>query len=257
MASLADRTIAALRTDADSLFALVATLSDEQLEQQSAASDWSVASVLSHLGSQAELGLPGIAAARAGEATPGQEGNQAVWDRWNAMSPRAQADGFVEHLEQYVSAVEDLTPSEREGLKVDTGFLPFPLSLAALLGMRLNEVALHGWDVQYAFDPTATVRAEDAELLAEHFAGELAFLLGFTGKADQIDRPVELDIADSGYGISIGEAVSFGRTPAEPTATFHGSLEAALRLLAGRLREPVEVTGNATLDDLRKVFPGY
>ena len=43
---------------------------------------------------------------------------------------------------------------------------------------------------------------------------------------------------------------------ADPTATFHGSPEAALRLLAGRLKAPympdgVDVTGNVTLDDLR------
>ena len=49
---------------------------------------------------------------------------------------------------------------------------------------------------------------------------------------------------------------------ADPTAAFRGTPEAALRLLAGRLKAPylpdgVEVTGNVTLDDLRRVFPGY
>ena len=46
------------------------------------------------------------------------------------------------------------------------------------------------------------------------------------------------------------------------TATFTGPLEAAVRLLSGRLKpeftaDGVGVTGNVTLDELRKVFPGY
>jgi hypothetical protein len=50
--------------------------------------------------------------------------------------------------------------------------------------------------------------------------------------------------------------------PADPTATFTGPLEAAIRLVGGRLRpantpERVKVTGAVTLDDLRRAFPGY
>ena len=50
--------------------------------------------------------------------------------------------------------------------------------------------------------------------------------------------------------------------PADPTATFAGPLEAAIRLIGGRLRpattpESVKVTGALSLDDLRRVFPGY
>ena len=46
------------------------------------------------------------------------------------------------------------------------------------------------------------------------------------------------------------------------TATFDGPLEAGIRLMAGRLRPEhtpagIEVTGDVTLDELRKVFPGY
>jgi hypothetical protein len=48
----------------------------------------------------------------------------------------------------------------------------------------------------------------------------------------------------------------------DQTATFSGPLAAAIRLLSGRLKPEhtpadVEVNGNVTLDDLRKVFPGY
>ena len=56
--------------------------------------------------------------------------------------------------------------------------------------------------------------------------------------------------------------MSLTATATDATATFAGPLEAALRLLGGRLAPAstpadVDVTGNVTLDDLRRVFPGY
>ena len=33
------------------------------------------------------------------------------------------------------------------------GFLPAPIPLATALGMRLNEAALHGWDVRVGAEP--------------------------------------------------------------------------------------------------------
>jgi hypothetical protein len=51
------------------------------------------------------------------------------------------------------------------------------------------------------------------------------------------------------------------RDPESPSATFHGSAGAFIRLLSGRLKQPygkgVTVEGNVTLDDLHRVFPGY
>lgn len=50
--------------------------------------------------------------------------------------------------------------------------------------------------------------------------------------------------------------------PEGATATFTGQVEAALRLIAGRLGPAhtaagVQVTGNVTLARLREVFPGF
>src|SRR3954447_19668114 len=97
MTTLADRTIAALRTNHDELAVLVPALSDAQLRGASGAAEWSVAQVLSHLGSGAEIGLAVLTATLDGDPLPGQEFNEGVWQRWNALHPRAQADGFVEH----------------------------------------------------------------------------------------------------------------------------------------------------------------
>ena len=262
MTSLADRTIAALRANHDELAALVVTLSADQLVGPSGASEWTVAQVLSHLGSGAEIGLAGYQSAIAGTPSPPPDFNQTVWDRWNALSPQEQADGFIKHNASLVAELEALTTEQRETLKIELGFLPFPLPVASLMGMRLNEAAQHGWDVEVGLDPAATIPATSAALLADHFAGGLNFLLGFTGKADALPQATVVGIGDSGFTLSIGDGVSLAAAGAATTATFTGSVEAAIRLIGGRLTPKytpagVEVTGNVTLDDLRRVFPGF
>lgn len=46
-----------------------------------------------------------------------------------------------------------------------------------------------------------------------------------------------------------------------PSATFNGPPEALVRLISGRLKAPhdtgVTVEGAVTLDELRRVFPGF
>ena len=262
MTTLADRTIAALRTTHDDLAALVDGLTDEQLVAPSGASEWTVAQVLSHLGSGAEIGLATLETALAAGPAAEPGFNESVWDRWNAMSPREQATNFLEHGVRLVAAFEALTAEQRTTAQVDLGFLPEPLPLASLAGMRLNESALHSWDVRVAFDPSAAIPADVAAVLAEHLTGGLGFMVGFIGKADALTGPAVVDIEGSGYGLVVTDKVAVAAEPADPTATFTGPLEAAIRLVGGRLRpantpERVKVTGAVTLDDLRRVFPGY
>jgi uncharacterized protein (TIGR03083 family) len=174
------------------------------------------------------------------------------------LSPADQAAGFVKYDQAYVDAVEALS-AEQPDRDIDLGILPEPVPLLVALGMRLSEVANHAWDVRVGVDPSATVDPDSAELLVELFAGPLAFLLGFSAKADQVDQEVRLAIP--GGGIQITDTVTVIDTIDDPTATFEGRPEAVVRLLTGRLRPEyaagVTVTGNVTLDELRTVFPGY
>ena len=262
MTTLADRTIAALRATHDDLAALVPGLTDEELTGPSGASEWTVAQVLSHLGSGAEIGLATLQTALAAGPAAEPGFNESVWDRWNAMSPREQATNFLDHGGRLVTAFETLTAEQRTTAQVDLGFLPQPLTLASYAGMRLNESAQHSWDVRVAFDPAAAIRADVAAVLAEHLTGGLGFLVGFIGKADALAESAVVDIEGSGYGLVVTDKVAVVTEPADPTATFTGRLEAAIRLVGGRLRptntpESVKVTGAVTLDDLRRVFPGY
>jgi Mycothiol maleylpyruvate isomerase N-terminal domain len=63
--------IAALRTSHERLAKLVVDLDDDGLATQSMCTDWTVARVLSHLGSGAEIGLENLEANVAGREPPG------------------------------------------------------------------------------------------------------------------------------------------------------------------------------------------
>ena len=91
---------------------------------------------------------------------------------------------------------ESLTPEQRETTMVDLGFLPAPVPLATPLAMRLNEQTLHGWDARVGLDPAAVLSDEAADLVVRHYTGSMAFMLGFTGKADKLDEDVRLTVGD-------------------------------------------------------------
>ncbi|MGW5718528.1 maleylpyruvate isomerase family mycothiol-dependent enzyme [Amycolatopsis sp. NPDC003865] len=257
MSQLVDRTITALRTEHDALAGLVRTLTDEQLAAPSGAAEWTVAQALSHLGSGAEIGRAPIA--RAAGETVAAEDNQTIWARWDASAPRAQAEGFLAHNARWLDTVEALTAGQRSALTVDLGFLPEPVPLVTALGMRLNEVANHSWDVRVAFDSQAGVDAGSAEVLVDLLTGPLGFLVGFFAKPAELTQPAS--VAVPGGALVIDDAVTVVDHLESPSATFTGPAEAVIRLLSGRLKAPydqgVTVEGSVTLEDLRRVFPGF
>ena len=262
MSSLAARTVDALRTEHDALAAFATSLTDEQLSGLSGASEWSVAQVLSHLGSGSEIALAGLKAALGQGEVPGDDFNRSVWDRWDAMDPREQRNEFIAHDGELVAALEGLTTDQHSSLEVVVGFMPVPLSVSAFAGMRLNEVAHHSWDARVSTDADAGLLDGSTPVVLEHATGDLAFLLGFLGKADRVGERVVLAIGGTGHMLVIDDGVGAGSSDDEATATFDGPVEAALRLVTGRLGPShtpatVSVTGNVTLDQLREVFPGF
>lgn len=257
MTDLVDRTVAALRAEHDLLVTLLPNLADDQLTLPSGADGWTVAQVLSHLGSAAEILRKPIARA-VGEAVD-DEDNQDVWARWDSSTPVDQVAGFVEHDRRYLETAESLTPEQRAATTVDLGFLPEPVPVQVALAMRLNEVANHSWDARVALDPGAEVTEQSAGVLIELFAGPIGFLLGFSGTVGAVASPVRLAVP--GGGVVVEDSVGVVTSLADPTATLHGPAGSVVRLLSGRLKAPydqaVTVEGNVGLDDLRAVFPGY
>lgn len=252
--------IAVLRAAHGDLAGRVARMSDGDLARTSGARDWTVAQVLSHLGSGAEIAQGTLVDSLGGSS--GDVDTQAIWDRWNAMSPQEQASGFVSIDEQFVATYEGMTDEELDGLRVDLGFLPDPVDAASLLALRLNEVTLHHWDVVVAFEPDTGLRHDAVPELLDR-AG---LLFGMISHADQVQGTptllVKTTSPERSFGVAIGDTASLVDSPVEPDAVLEAPAEAWLRLVAGRLtptRTPSEVaiSGDLSLDDLRRVFPGY
>jgi uncharacterized protein (TIGR03083 family) len=261
MTTLAGRTIAALRTEHDTLAGTVSALNPEQLTGPSGASEWTIADTLSHLGSGAEISLAGFRSSVGAADDPGPDFNQGVWDRWNALGPADQAAGWARSDDTLVTALESVPVTDHDELKLKT-FLPQPVPLATFAALRLSEVIQHGWDVRVGVDPAATLSAGSAELLAEYLSGGLGFLFGFAGKADRAPGPAVVEVSGTPYRVVLDDSIRFTTDAVPATATFTGSLESALRLFYGRLKPAytpagTDVTGAITLDQLRAVFPGF
>lgn len=262
--SSADTVIAALRTGHDDLAGRVSGFGDDDLSRPSGAADWDISQVLSHLGSGAQIGLAALQAALDGEPNPGMDFNRSVWDRWDAMTRRERADGFLQANEALLARYESLDAATRDELRVDLGFLPAPVDLASAARLRLNEFALHSWDVRVVFDEHA-ILAPDATAALLH--GE-PNLIGWLGKADALDGrhhvvQVTTTEPDSVFALRLEERIGVDLdVPERPDGTLALPAEAWLRLVAGRLAPRytpagVVATGAADLDLLRRVFPGY
>jgi uncharacterized protein (TIGR03083 family) len=262
------RWIRALRHSHDVLVAASTGLDDDELGRQSMCSEWSVARVLSHLGSGAEIGLATLETNIAGGDLPGGEAMSAIWERWNALSPREMATGFAESDRRLVEAFERLTAEQLDELQVQLPFLPEPVDMATSVGFRLGEHALHTWDVLAAFDTAATLAPDATELLIDR----LPFMVGLIGRfAPRETRPATaktISVTTSNptrhYQLELGDVAEL--RPAEDGPGPDGELaipaEALLRLTSGRLKPgrpsaDVAPTGSLSIDELKTAFPGY
>jgi uncharacterized protein (TIGR03083 family) len=263
MTERADETIKALRSGHDDLAALVRDFTPDDLARPSGASKWDVSQVLSHLGSGAEISLASLEGAVEGTGGPGGDFNQSVWARWDAMSREERAERFLQSNETLTRRYEDLDAQTRQNLRIDLGFLPAPVDVAAAGGLRLNELAHHTWDVKVAFDPDATLPAEATPLLFD----QSALLIGFLGRAGELGRTatiaVETTSPERSFGLEVEEKVTVVEAPASADATLTAPAEWWLRLTTGRhapehTPAAVTLTGDEiTLDALRRVFPGF
>lgn len=261
------RWIAALRTSHDRLAAFASGLDDDGLVEQSMCTDWTVAQVLGHLGSQAEIGLAALEANLAGREPPGQEANPPIWDRWNAMAPQEAARAFVAADRRVVEAFERFDDDQLATMRIKLAFLPDRVDVAGAVGFRLSEHALHSWDVFAAFDPEATLAPESTELLVDRLPMMVGFVGRFTPRETRPAEATTVSIATSDptrrFVLELGDDLELRPADGEDA---DGELaipaEALLRLAAGRLRPDrrsgdVEPAGALSLADLRSAFPGY
>src|SRR5580693_4509147 len=163
--------IGALRQSHDRLQALVEPLGQDQLEQRSYASEWSIAQVLSHLGSGAEIFGLFLAAGLTGQDPPGRETFGPIWNTWNAKDAQAQAADGLRADEATVERFESIDPDQKARLRLQ--MFGMDIDTTGLARMRVSEHAIHTWDVAVTLDPSATV-APDAVGLLIDTVGQLA-----------------------------------------------------------------------------------
>jgi uncharacterized protein (TIGR03083 family) len=240
--------VRAVRASHDKLSGIVAGLDADGLRQRSYAKEWSIAEVLSHLGSGAEIFLLSLNAGLAGAEPPTSQDFGPIWAAWNARTPREQAARCTVANEALVSKAESLTAAERAAFSV-VMFGRLPVDLAGLLGMRLSEHAVHAWDVAVVLDP--------ADLMIDG----LSMIIGFTAKkaAEPAVIAVTTTNPDRTFTLDTG-GVSLA--PGDPQDAAQASMvlpaEAFVRLVYGRVDDDAELTAaGVTLPELQAIFPGF
>jgi uncharacterized protein (TIGR03083 family) len=264
----ADRWISTLRSSHERLVGAMGGMDDQTLSQPSMCSEWTIDRVLAHLGSGAEIARATLASNLEGAPPLGEDGMQAVWARWNALSGRAVVEEMIPGDRQLVERFEQLSDAEREEVRIELPFLPEPIDVASTVGFRLSEHALHSWDVFAALDPSTELAGDATELLVDRLPMMVGLLGRFTPRESRPaeDTTISVAVTDPkrNFLLRLGDAVEL--RPAESGRGPDGHLElpaeALIRLTAGRLkpgRPSADVTpeGRLTIDDLRRAFPGF
>ena len=243
-----NRLIEALAASAQLLAALVEPLTPDQLRQHAYPSEWTIADVLSHLGSGGVI--------TRGSLDGDDVEMQAIWDEWNARSPDQQAADALDADRTVLTRLASLTPEDR-GRRFAMG--PMDLDLASALRLRLSEHVLHTWDVAVTLDPTATVPDDAAELLID----SLGMMAGFAGRPTGVERTIRVGTSAPTRRFQLElqpAAVTLSAGGPAGTADLELPAEALIRLVAGRLDPGHTLAVNdpdSNLDELRRVFPGY
>jgi len=114
-----NRRVAALAKSRDRLAGLVETLDEAALDSPSYDSEWSIAQVLSHLGSAAEIFERYLDAGLKGIDAPGMDEVSPIWDEWNGKSQREQAESFIRADRALVDRFEGLGPEDINAFRLD------------------------------------------------------------------------------------------------------------------------------------------
>jgi uncharacterized protein (TIGR03083 family) len=238
--------VRAQRASHDQLTSIVTTLDADVLRRQSYAKEWSIAQVLSHLGSQAEIFALSFDAGLTGGDPPGQEAFGPIWDVWNARSPEEQVTQSVAVNEALNLRIEALSDEELESIRL--AMFGMNVDAAGLLRMRLSEHAMHTWDIAVTLDSGARVSPEAVELLIDG----LPQMTGRLVKKAADPAVIAVTTTDPARTFTLdtgGVTLTPGASDAPASGSLELPAEALLRLVYGRLDEaPAE---------LKEVFPGF
>src|SRR5215218_3202201 len=110
-------------------------MSDADLAAPAYPSDWSIADVLSHIGSGAVIMGRRLDDALTGRHLP-NDFAPGVWDTRNAKSPAATRDGALAADTALLERIDVVSPDERDRFTFTMG--PMTFDFDAFVGLRLN-----------------------------------------------------------------------------------------------------------------------
>lgn len=253
--------IATMRTLHDRLASVVVDLAPDQLRSRSYATDWSLADVLSHLGSGAELSLLRLRAGPGDEPT--YEETAQVWSVWDARTPEQQAVEAVAADERYVAALESLDDGAVATLHRELPGLE--LGAPDVVRLRISELAMHGWDVAVMLDEAAGVAVPAVPVLLD----TLPVTLRFAAQPHDDVLLVRIETTEPEHAFLLelrqGETriaeIADGQDEPQVDGELTLPAEALLRLVYGRLdprhTPPLKASDPALLDQLRDIFRGF
>jgi len=235
----------ALRASVDRLTSLVRPLDDDAVTRPAYPVGWTIADVLSHLGSAAVISRRMVADTLSGARTP-DDFNAAAWAEWNDKSPRAKTDDGLAAIEAFTSGLEAVSRADRKRFALEMG--PLELDWDAAVGMRLNEQVVHEWDVAVAIDSSATLPDDGAALVIDN----LELIARFTAKPH--GDPAVIEVAttrpDRAFAVVIEpDTVTLSPLPSATDPNLTMPAEGFVRLVYGRLdaeHTPATVTGDTT-----------
>ena len=249
-----ERPVGPLRASVARLHQLVRGLDVDQLESPSYSSDWSIAYVLSHLGSSAVMLRERLQDARAGIETTFDP--QPIWDEWNAKTPRAQADDALAEDERVLEAIEAMSQEEWETLTFNFG--PVAVGLEVAVALRLNEHAFHTWDIEVMFDDKAQLPGDAVAVIVDN----LGLIARFTARPTGDEREVWLRTNHPRRHFTVRlttDSAELLEGDAGEQPDLELPAEAFCRLVYGRLdpeHSPAVEANGEVLNTLRRVFPG-
>lgn len=250
-----EKQLSALSASVAGLATLIESLDPSDYSQPAYPAEWSIADVLSHVGSGAVI-MDRRLADVVQDRPADPNFNQSIWDEWNAKSPEEQVRGAFVADRLFLDHLDATTAPQRARFQSAMG--PVNLDFDAFVGLRLNEHALHTWDVAVTRDDDAVLSVGAADAMLDG----LGLLVRFAGKpaGDSYELRLATTRPDRQFALSARtDSLSVAESDQPANADLELPGEALIRLVAGRLdpsHTPTAVRG-PVLDRVRRSFPGY
>lgn len=240
------------------LTGIVQKLTPQEIAGPSYDTEWSIAQVLSHLGSGAEIFTLFLEAGLTGAPSPGMPEFEPIWETWNAKAPEDQASDALVMEQSFVDRLASLTDAERENWRFE--MFGGEQDMTGLLRFRVGEHALHTWDVEVMGNADAGIAPTAVDLLIDHI-GQLASM---SGKAPEggLHQPVATESPERHFVVVASDGAVELQTWEKNGDQTALSLpaESFIRLIYGRLdpeHTPSVSGASEELDVLRQTFPGF